>query len=138
MMLVQEPLAGDPWAVGVASVMLQVTSHRQVRPVLERFLARWPRPGGFDPEEAREMLRPLGLISRRLSAISALERWILDGMVGRPRGCGRYVMDAIAIFVGGDLSVEPTDIKLRAYVAWARSRPALAVGEDASDAGAQG
>lgn len=129
--LIQEDFFGDPWRVAVSSVMLNVTNHRQVRPVLEAFLKLWPTYESVNTTDLDEIhvmqqvLTPLGLYRGRTSVIIGIAIQMKQGnrpLTGYVFGLGKYVNDALAIFVRGDLTIEPTDKKLKKYLEWARER----------------
>jgi len=125
--LIQEELRGQPWRLLVACVMLNMTSIKQVRPVIEQFFLMFPTAQDAavaDQTTLAELLQPLGLHNRRAKSLIALSR-AFDGcwhdVVELP-GVGRYAADSYRIFVQGLIDVEPSDKKLQKYIIWAREQ----------------
>lgn len=124
--LIQEDYIGQPWPVLVASIMLNRTSHVQVRPVLALFLRRWPAPDGLsevDAPELTDMIRTLGfqnVRARRLIDLAKVVSPVLPCtiIVDTLPGVGRYVRDAYTLFVKRELVQGVSDEKLRRYVEW--------------------
>lgn len=124
--LIQEELRDDPWKLLVACVMLNLTSIKQVRPIIWDFFDRYPTPekcAAGSVEEIAAMIKSLGLYNRRAKTIVKLsqsfgEKW--NRVTDLP-GVGKYAADSWRIFVEGKIDVEPTDSKLSKYVEWARS-----------------
>jgi methyl-CpG-binding domain protein 4 len=125
--LLQERYAGDGWRVLVTCIFLNQTARRQVEPVLEAFFARWPSAedaAQAEIDEVEVLLRPLGLSKARARNLVAMSRAFVAGGWMSPLelpGIGRYGADAWAIFVEGDIDIEPADHALRRYVEWARA-----------------
>lgn len=128
--LFQESMVGDPFAMVVGCVLVNRTRWSAARTVHAELLSRWPTPEDLstaDRGEVRRIVAPLGFGSRRSENLVGLaNRWSERGPVCRHDvsalpGCGRYAADAWAIFVEGDLGVEPTDVRLRSHLA--RVRP---------------
>lgn len=125
--LIQEDLKHDTWAMMVACIMLNLTSIKQVRPVFVNFLQKYPNAACAslaDELELAEMLRPLGLYNRRAKTLIKLSKAYINGWnsINDLPGVGKYASDSFEIFVNGNIHVEPSDNKLRAYVEWARSK----------------
>ena len=106
--------------------MLNLTSIKQVRPVINDFFKRFPTPESVitsSHDEIADVIRPLGLYNRRATSIMKLSnafnsRW---NDVDDLPGIGKYAADSYRIFVEGKIDVEPADKKLVKYVDWARS-----------------
>ncbi|KFH18458.1 hypothetical protein IB60_17295 [Brucella abortus LMN1] len=109
----------------VACQLVNLTTWEQARPAFRVILSRHLTPGGLagaDPATLEEPLRPLGLWRRRAVTLPRFgSAWLqaaprcYDDVMGMP-GCGKYAADSWAIFVAGDLDVEPSDGKLNWYL----------------------
>lgn len=124
--------ADDPWRVLVVCLMLNLTSRRQVGPVLDGFFDRWPSPERLcngDPREIARYLEKLGLGEQRTDRLIRMSRDFIDvdmrlgstdefqrGEILSMHGCGEYAADAYEIFCLGNIELEPTDRVLRDYV----------------------
>lgn len=117
-----QEFAATPFQVLVAAVLLNRTKREQVDAVWPGLLARWPDVdalAGADVDELAGALRSLGLQRRRarlLIRAAATYRHLRRCGVRIRRdevetlpGCGRYAADSWAIFVEGDLVVDPAD-----------------------------
>jgi methyl-CpG-binding domain protein 4 len=126
--LIQEELRDQPWRLLVACVMLNLTSIRQVRPVIKLFFQKYPDAEACsmaDLGELADMLKPLGLYNRRAAtlvklSIAFLKSW--KDITDLP-GVGKYAADSWKMFVEGRLDVEPSDSKLQKYLDWCRTLP---------------
>ena len=75
--LVQEPYFGDEWKVLVCCILLNLTTHRQVRKVLPTLFKRYPAPDFMvlaDEENLRQLLLPLGLSNKRAKTLIRFSR----------------------------------------------------------------
>lgn len=117
----QTGLGGCPWRVAVASVMLNRTRGPQARPVLRRFLARWPDAAAAadaDVLDVADVLAPSGFQYRKARSVVALSRrWVLGGWSDARDlpGVGAYVADAVGMFCFGCLELDSQDRVLRRY-----------------------
>jgi methyl-CpG-binding domain protein 4 len=122
--LIQEELRDDAWRLLVACQMLNLTSIKQVRPVILRFFDLYPdalTASRADQKSLSEMLRPLGLQNRRARTLIRFSKaWQEEWSdVEKLPGVGKYAADSYTIFVEGRLDVSPTDTKLKKYIKWA-------------------
>jgi len=125
----QLELVEQPWRMLLVCSALNLTSWRQVDPVMERFFAKWPDPRTFlqsTHDEVVEVIRPLGLYNRRAQTWRKLTL-IWFGLsnpthkeVAKLPGVGQYALDSWRIFIEQDLTVEPDDKVLRAWIQEAR------------------
>lgn len=123
--LLQEELRDDPWKMLVACILLNRTSHKQVRPVIWSLFDAYPDAAamaGADPSAIAHMLKPLGLQNRRART---LMRFSVDYCrmgtidIESLHGVGKYASDSYVMFVLGDVEAcEPTDKKLAMYSEW--------------------
>jgi adenine-specific DNA glycosylase len=115
-------LGGCPWRVAVASVLLNRTSHVQVRPALHRLLMRWPTArhlAAAKPWDVAEVVAGCGLQNRRSRLLVAMsQRWLSDDWTDARDlpGFGPYVSDAVGLFCLGDVALESKDVVLWRYV----------------------
>lgn len=122
--LIQEELKQSPWHMLIACMMLNLTSIKQVRPVIERFFRRWPTHDVLNESHVDElscMLHPLGMYNRRAHAIIQMSKQYVTWNGIDPRclyGVGQYGYDSYMIFVNDDRSIVPHDRRLLEYVAW--------------------
>lgn len=127
--LIQEDLRDDPWALLVACIMLNCTTAKQVKQVLPEFFSRWQSPMEVlraDDDEMVEVLRPLGMMNRRVERIKgmtfdfiSLRPDIHPEQIDNIYGVGKYAADSFRIFVLGYLVLDVLDKELRNYVEWA-------------------
>lgn len=113
------------WAVLVACALLNKTHGRQVRPMVEDLLRRWPTPiemAVADESDLIEVLRPLGLYRRRAATLKQLSA---DRAIGKApnacRWCGPYAQASVMIVVHGAIDVATDDPWLLKYLEWRRS-----------------
>lgn len=132
-----------PWAQLVAPICIVRTRASIAKPIVEKFLRRWPTPEAFQWARAEReslfilhvhgMLIPLGLSGVRTSAIlnvATVLTWHMGGYTPIPDraailvipGCGAYVADSFDIFYRGSLDVYPDNPVLAAYVSERRRR----------------
>ena len=120
--LVQEPYFGDEWKILVCCILLNLTTHKQVRKVLPELFERYPGPNTMvvaDEDELKNYLRTLGLVNKRAKTLIRFSReylavpWITAMEL---HGCGKYADDAWHIFCVGDWqNVNPKDHALNYY-----------------------
>jgi endonuclease III len=125
MRLFQEDLASEPFWMLVACVLVNKAPWSRASAVLDEVKYKWPNAADIASAEEAELapvLRPLGFGNIRARNLTALGRaWIVAApasaaeVYGLP-GCGKYAADSWAIFVDGDSSVEPSDLKLLSYL----------------------
>lgn len=126
--LFQESEPSAFWML-VRCVMANRTGGARAVVVFREMRRRWPNPASVAcarVSELREVIRPLGLSdSRSQSIVSLAKLWVLHK---RPRsatasevmcwpGCGQYAADSWAIFVEKRRDVNPTDKRLREFLA---------------------
>ena len=123
--LVQEPYFGDEWKVLVCCILLNLTTHKQVRKILPEFFKRYPGPNTMvmaNENELKEHLRPLGLVNKRAKTLIRFSREYLTAPWETAKelyGCGKYADDAWHIFCVGDWKkVQPNDHALNLYHNW--------------------
>ncbi|CAN1293101.1 Methyl-CpG-binding domain protein 4-like protein [Linum perenne] len=126
--LLQEDHAHDPWRVLVICMLLNLTTGRQVRGVLDKFFRLCPNAKAAtetSEEKILEVIRSLGLHKRaawirRLSEKYLEEEWT---HVTQLPGVKKYAGDAYAIFCTGMWDqVQPSDHMLNHYWDFLRGR----------------
>ena len=119
--LIQEDYVEDPWKMLVCCILLNQTNNKQVRPILSSLFELIPNPMstiGCDPEVLAAVIKTTGfqnVKARRIIALSS--KWVegFDSVSELP-GIGQYGKDSWEIFIKKNLSVKPTDKKLKIYL----------------------
>ena len=119
--LIQERYFPDRWKMLVCCLMLNLTSYKQVLPIVDGFFERWPNPreaSEADEQEMKEYIKALGMYNKRAKTIMKMSKQFLEGF-SHPKdlhGCGKYASDFDAIFWDGLWrDVVPTDGALLRY-----------------------
>ncbi|OCF74648.1 hypothetical protein I204_05028 [Kwoniella mangroviensis CBS 8886] len=79
--LIQEKLRYNPWKMLIATSLLNKTSGRAVKPILEELLDRYPTPQNLAEAsipDLAQLLYPLGLYNQRASSLVRFSRQYLD------------------------------------------------------------
>jgi len=125
MNLVQEPYFGDEWKILVCCILLNLTTHKQVRKILPTLFKKYPEPDFMvlaDEEDLRDILKPLGLSNKRAKTLMKFSKDYLSADWKTAKdlyGCGKYADDAWHIFCKGDWeNVTPTDHALNYYYSY--------------------
>ena len=120
--LVQEPYFGDEWKILVCCLLLNLTTHKQVRKVLQELFRKYPNPDIMSmakEEELKNILRTLGLVNKRSKTLIRFSKEYLNKNWKTAKdlyGCGKYADDAWHIFCVGDWEkVAPKDHALNYY-----------------------
>tara|TARA_Y100001954_G_C15512864_1_gene455417 strand:- start:356 stop:688 length:333 start_codon:yes stop_codon:yes gene_type:complete len=108
--------------------MLNLTSYKQVLPIIDGFFQRWPdarAASEADEEEMKDYLKSLGMYNKRAKTIIKMSKQFLSGF-SHPKelhGCGKYASDSDAIFYQGKWKeVIPTDGALKRYIKFLESQ----------------
>ena len=129
--LIQEQYWPDRWKMTVICLCLNMTSGRQVRPILPELFRHWPNPVAMKhahDETLKSLIRPLGFVNKRSQALKRMSRdWIEKDWtsVKELYGCGQYAKDSDEIFYQGCLKLEPQDGELQRYIKFAREAKCL-------------
>jgi len=124
--LIQEIYWPDRWKMTVICLCLNMTSGKQVRPILPNLFESWPDPQSMssaDVEELKSLIKPLGFLNKRsLALIRMSKEWLEKDWttVKDLYGCGQYAQDSDSIFYLGKTDVEPKDGELARYLEFAR------------------
>jgi len=119
--IIQEEYAKDPWKVLVCCILLNQTSNKQVRPLIENFFKKWPNPKSLIAENdlvISDFIKTTGfqnIKTKRIKEFSnAWESGIRDPF--KFPGIGDYGREAWRIFVNNDILFIPKDKKLKMYL----------------------
>jgi len=120
--LIQEKYWPDPWKILVCCLCLNLTTRKQMEPVVERMFQRWPDAKSLseaDDAELTDVIRTLGMWKKRVNTLKKMSAQYHEGKwndVLQLHGVGKYASDAYRIFVLGDWrSVQPQDHALNDY-----------------------
>lgn len=125
--LIQEIYWPDRWKMTVVCLCLNMTSGKQVRPILPELFGRWPHPVAMKHAHRstlQNIIKPLGFVNKRSHALKEMSRQWLDKdwkTVKDIYGCGQYAQDSDSIFFLGQLNIQPKDGELARYINFARS-----------------
>lgn len=123
--LIQENLNRDPWKILVACVFCNLTRRHTAEPIIWKFFEKYSCPDQAmhaDFDEVREMLKPIGLSSRRAKTLIRMSREFIEKDWEEPielYGIGKYANDAWKIFCTPFWkNVKPKDHALVWYHDW--------------------
>tara|TARA_A100001011_G_scaffold371466_1_gene428826 strand:- start:1787 stop:2245 length:459 start_codon:yes stop_codon:yes gene_type:complete len=126
--LIQERYFPDRWKMLICCLMLNLTSHKQVNPIIDGFFKRWPNvlsASQANEIEMREYIKSLGMYNKRAKTIIKMSKQFLNGF-SHPKdlyGCGKYASDSDTIFYQGKWrEVMPTDGALLRYIEFLKSK----------------
>ena len=119
--MIQEIFIDDPFKIMVGCILLNLTTHVQVRRVIYKLFEKWPTPKAMSSADASELsnlLRPLGMQNRRANTlIRFANEWLGDW--DDPidlYGIGTYAKNSYEIFVNKNLDVKVKDKELTKYL----------------------
>lgn len=119
--IIQEQYSNDPWKVLVCCILLNQTSNKQVRPLIESFFERWPNSESILKEDVSaisDFIKTTGFQNIKASRIKGFsESW--NSGIRDPfkfPGIGDYGREAWRIFIKGDIDFTPRDKKLKMYL----------------------
>jgi len=120
--LIQEKYWPDGWKILVCCLCLNLTTRKQMEPVVEEIFKRWPDAlslANAEDSELTEVIRSLGMWKRRTSTLKTMSKQYQEGKwnnVLELKGVGKYASDAYRIFMLGDWrNVQPNDHALNDY-----------------------
>jgi methyl-CpG-binding domain protein 4 len=123
--LVQEPYFGNEWKVLVCCQLLNMTTHVQVRKILEKLFSSYPDAPSMaqaDEGDLREIVRSLGFYNKRARTLIRFSKEYLEkgwASASDLYGIGKYGNDAWHIFCVGDWKdIHPNDQALNKYHGW--------------------
>ena len=128
--LVQEKYWPDGWKILVCCLCLNLTTRKQMEPVVEEMFKRWPHAAALaeaQDEELQELIKPLGMWRRRASTLKKMSRQNHEGQwldVEELAGVGQYARRAYQIFILGEIGHHPpNDHALLEYWEFLMNRP---------------
>jgi len=120
--LIQEKYWPDGWKILVCCLCLNLTTRKQMEPVVAELFRRWPSPADLlaaSDDDIEDLIRPLGMQKKRTQTLRKMSAQYVAGGWKHARelhGIGKYGDDAYRIFILGDWkSVTPQDHALVDY-----------------------
>jgi methyl-CpG-binding domain protein 4 len=119
--LIQERYWPDEWKMLVCCLCLNLTTRKQMEPVVAELFQRWPTArdmAAADPSEISALTVSLGMQHKRAQTLIRFSREFDAGFksVRDLHGVGKYAEDSHLIFALGQWqSVRPTDGALTKY-----------------------
>ena len=120
--LIQERYWPDGWKILVCCLCLNLTTRKQMEPVVDILFKRWPTPNDLaaaPDDELEETIKTLGMQKKRTQTLKRMSAEYLAGGWKHARelhGCGKYADDAYRIFMLGEWkNVQPNDHALNDY-----------------------
>lgn len=120
--LIQEKYWPDPWKILVCCLCLNLTTRKQMEPVVEVLFQKWPDADSLskaNDSDLEEVIKTLGMQKKRTQTLKKMSAQFHEGKwsnVLQLHGVGKYASDAYRIFVLGEWqSVQPNDHALNAY-----------------------
>lgn len=120
--LIQEKYWPDGWKILVCCLCLNLTTRKQMEPVVAELFRRWPSPADLlaaSDADIEDLIRPLGMQKKRTQTLRKMSAQYVAGGWKQARelhGIGKYGDDAYRIFILGDWkSVTPQDHALVDY-----------------------
>jgi methyl-CpG-binding domain protein 4 len=119
--LIQERYWPDEWKMLVCCLCLNLTTRKQMEPVVARLFERWPTAqdmASADSAELSEMTVSLGMQHKRAKTLIRFSQEFAQGFerVKDLHGVGKYAEDSHLIFALGQWQgVRPTDGALIKY-----------------------
>jgi len=111
--LVQEKFLPDGWKVLCCCLCLNLTTRKQMEPVMDVLFQKWPTPlqlSTASQEEVEEVVKSLGMQKKRSSTLITMSSQYCAGGwrdVRELKGVGEYAARAYEIFILGKLGSEP-------------------------------
>jgi methyl-CpG-binding domain protein 4 len=119
--IIQEKYKNDPWKVLVCCILLNQTSNKQVRPLIENFFLKWPNSSSLmkeDTEVISDFIKPTGFQNVKAKRLKSFSVEWTQG-IRDPNsftGIGKYGKEAWRIFIENDFNFSPSDKKLKMYL----------------------
>ena len=119
--LIQELYWPDEWKMLVCCLCLNLTTRKQMEPVVAKLFERWPSAEALsnaDPIEVENMTISLGMQNKRAKTLIRFSREFTKGFkrVRDLHGIGKYAEDSHTIFaLGRWQDARPTDGALIKY-----------------------
>jgi endonuclease III len=119
--LIQERYWPDEWRMLVCCLCLNLTTRKQMEPVVDQLFARWPTArdlASADPTHVCDVIAHLGMQHKRSRTLIRFSQEYLSGFtsVSALHGVGKYAEDSHRIFALGEWQdVRPKDGALVKY-----------------------
>jgi methyl-CpG-binding domain protein 4 len=120
--LIQERYWPDEWKILVCCLCLNLTTRKQMEPVMEVLFRRWPDAQSLSQAndgDLEDVIKTLGMQKKRTQTLKRMSSQFHARQwkdVSDLHGVGKYASDAYRIFILGDWrNVEPKDHALNAY-----------------------
>lgn len=119
--IIQEDYAEDPWKVVVCCILLNQTSNKQVRPLIDNFFKKWPDAKSVISEDdpvISDFIKTTGFQNVKAQRIKQFSKAWNSGVRDPFKfpGVGDYGREAWRIFVSDDIHFIPKDKKLKMYL----------------------
>ena len=126
--LIQELWFPDRWKMLITCLCLNMTSGKQVRPLIPKLFEAYPSPSHMANSVDRElytMIKPLGFANKRVYTFKRFSNEYMNvhwENVKELYGCGTYALNSDKIFYLGEWrSVNPKDSELKRYISYIKS-----------------
>ena len=119
--LIQEDYMDKPWEMVVICILLNQTTNQQVRKVLDPLFELIKDPvscSALDPSEISSIIKSTGFCNVKSKRIVDMSSKWVSGFKDPSElpGVGKYALESWEIFVNGNLSISPSDKKLKMYL----------------------
>lgn len=120
--IIQERYGQTDWQMLICCLLLNQTSNKQVKPILDEFFSRYPGPEALaasSQEELIPLIRSLGFYNKRSATLIRFSKEYLEKSWTDPRdlhGIGKYAYDSYRIFILGETEIEVEDKVLAKYL----------------------
>ena len=121
--LIQEEYWPNEWKILTCCLLLNLTSIKQVRPMIKKFFTLYPDANSMidsNETELQNLLKPLGFWRKRVKTLKRFSEEYLtkDWLTAKDLyGCGKYADDCYQILCKGKWQdVEPKDHALNEYL----------------------
>ena len=118
---VQEPFQTDVWKILVCCILLNQTTHVQVRKIIPVLFSRYPdhfKMARANRKKLVEIIKAAGFYNIRAKNLINMSKSFDKMEVNDLPGVGKYAHDAYRLFHLKDTSVQPLDKELIRYKAW--------------------
>ena len=111
--LVQEKFLPDGWKVLCCCLCLNLTTRKQMEPVMDILFQKWPTPNHLasaNPADVEDVIKSLGMQKKRAATLIAMSSQYSSGKwseVRELKGVGEYASRAYEIFILGKLGSSP-------------------------------
>lgn len=119
--LIQEDYVNDPWKMMVSCILLNQTSNKQVRPILDSLFRLIPDPFScalVTEEDIATLIKTTGFQNIKARRIKKMASAWITGFSSPSElpGIGKYGVDSWDIFINRKIPGNVTDKKLLSYI----------------------